>query len=327
MASQNVHMFELFSDNITDMLGEHPNHSILAHLCEEEAGSGKGVWLPGLDPGNSDDAEGIELSAADTLKKFRQLDDASQSWDEFKKTLTPFMDVSKLMTWSSPQRNEWGHTIEEDEEWQEIADPKSSTVNTGMRKIFKKRDIRFLLGATAASVSRKDNDNDALYAMTLPASQTLDDMTFADVTVDTLPSMIRHKFSNVWYAIGMPIYCAISSTLAYNFRKNSRNQIHNNDFVNSYEHFRQGTIPTIEGVTFIEMPDSIMANITAAEVVDSYVAWVPNAIKRVSYKAIKTSMGNSIMNRDATVIYVREKEDYKRIDDLGVVVGDIIAAA
>jgi hypothetical protein len=324
-ASQDTHMFELFTDNVKDLLGEHPAHSILAHMCDEEAGSGKGVWLDAISAKDSDDASSALLSAKDTVKKFHQRDSADQTWANFQKTLTPFMDVSKMRTWSAPQLVEWGHSFDEDEGWQHLIDPKSKVVHTGLRKIFKERDELFLLGVTAATVSRKTTDDETLHTVALPATQALDDMLYADVNVDTLPSMICEKFDNVWYAKGSPIYCAISATLARHFRKNSRNQIHNTDFVRSYEHFAQGSIPNIDGVTFVVLPNSMMNTIVGGDAVDSYVAWVPQAINRVMYSGFKTSTGTSILNREEQIVYMREKEDFKRIDDLGVVVGDIIS--
>ena len=325
-ASQDTHMFELFTDTVGDLLGEHPAHSILAHMCEEEAGSGKGIWINGISAADSEDASSGLLTAKDTLKEYNQRDANAQTWDNYKLTLTPFNDVSKQVTWSAPQLIEWGHSFDEDEGWQHLVDPKGSVMNTGLRKIFKKRDSLFLTGVTAATVSRKSTDNETLHSVALPAAQTLDDMTYADITVDTLPSMICEKFDNVWYAKGSPIYCAISATMARHLRKNSREQIHSQDFVRSYEDFANGTIPQIDGVTFVVLPNSMMTGIIGAGAVDSYVAWVPQAIKRVMYSGFKTSQGNSIMNRDEVVVYMREKEDFKRIDDMGVVVGDIVAA-
>jgi hypothetical protein len=325
-ASQDTHMFEQFTDNVNDLLGEHPAHSILAHMCEEESGAGKGKWINGMSAADSDDATSKALTDKDTLKEYQQLAAESQTWANFQKTLTPFNDVSKMVTWSAPQLVEWGHSFDEDEEWQHLADPKGSVVNVGIRKIFKERDAMFLAGATAATVSRKETDNETLHSVALPASQTLDDLTYADVDVDSLPSMICEKFDNVWYAKGSPIYCAISATLARHFRKNSRDQIHSTDFVRSYEHFMQGTIPDIDGVTFVVLPQSMMNSIVGAGAVDSYVAWVPQAIKRVMYSGFKTSTSTQGLLRDTQLVYMREKEDFKRIDDLGVVVGDIVAA-
>jgi len=324
--SQNVHMFELFTDNVKDLLGEHPAHSLLAHMCEEEAGAGKGVWIDGISAKDSADASSGLLTAKDTLKEFNQLASEGKTLAAYLATLTPFMDVSKQRTWSAPSLIEWGHSFDEDEGWQHLVDPKGSVMNTGVRKIFKERDELFLAGVTAATVSRKSNDSDTLASVSLPASQTIDDMTYADINVDSLPSMICEKFDNVWYAKGAPIYCAISATMARHFRKNSRNQIHNTDFVRSYENFMQGTIPQIDGVTFVVMPNSMMASIVGAGAVDSYVAWVPQAVKRIMYSGFKTSTGTSIQQRDEQIVYMREKEDFKRIDDLGVVVGDIVAA-
>ncbi|RKX36324.1 MAG: hypothetical protein DRP64_18715 [Verrucomicrobia bacterium] len=241
--------------------------------------------------------------------------------------------------------------------------------------------------------------------MTLPASQIVADITYATLTIDTLPSVICEKFDDVWFAKGSPIYCAISSTAARHMRANSRSQIHSNDFVRSYDNFRTGNLPEIDGVTFIVMPNSFMgqfkgiadptlsgviasiddANPGAGYVemtdvahglhagqlvtiagtttwdgtftvysvptadtfviestgtgstttgtwtaggsteIDTWFAWCPQAITKVSYNPMKVSEGISPDHRFDTAVYAREKVDFKRTDDLGVVVGDIKA--
>jgi hypothetical protein len=323
-AHQDTHQFEQFTDNVADLLGEHPAHDILAGLCDEVEGSGKGVWLNGISAEDSDDATQAVLTDKNTRVEFHQKDAGDQTFANYLLTKTPHMDVSKILTYSAPWLNEWGHYFDEDEGWQHLTDPKGTEVNVGVRKIFKGRDSRFLIGAAAATVSRKTDDNDTLHSVSLPANQTLDDMVYADVDVDSLPSMICEKFDNVWYAKGSPIYCAISATLARHFRKNSRNQIHNNDFVRSYEHFAKGTVPEIDGVTFIVLPQSMMNVLVDGDAIDTYLAWVPNAINKVSYSPFKTSEGVSPDHRFDTAVYLREKIDFKRIDDQGVVMGDIL---
>jgi len=323
---QDTHTFEQFTDNVSDLLGEHPAHDILAGLCDEVKGGGKGTWLDGISAEESDDADSAVLSAEDNRVKFFQKTAGEQTWAEYQKTLTPHMNISKIRTFSAPWKNKWGHYFTEDEGWQHLCDPKGKEVNVGVRKIFKGRDTRFLVGAGAAVVSRKDDDNDTLHSVSLPASQTLDDMLYADVEINTLPSMICEKFDDVWYAKGMPIYCAISATLARHFRNNSRKEIHNRDFVRSYSHLAEGTIPDIDGVTFIVLPNSMMSTLVSGDAIDSYMAWSPQAINKISYSAFRTSEGVSPDHEFDTAVYMREVIDFKRVDDQGVVMGDIIAA-
>ena len=323
-AHQDTHQYEMFKANVKDLLGEHPAHDLLSGLCEEEAGGGKSVWIDGIDAEESEDADQYELKEKNTGVKFEQLPAGQKTFDNWQKTRTPFMEVSKQRTLSTPRIIEWGHRFDEDEGWQHLVDPKGKEVNVGVRKIFKGRDLQFLLGAAAPSVVRKGDADDDVHVISLPAGQALDPMAYADVNVDSLPSMICERFDNVWYAKGSPIYCAISATMARHFRQNSRSTINSTDFVSSYEHFKQGTLPQIDGITFIVLPISMMKAITGNGAKDSYVAWVPPAINKVVYSSNKTSMGEDPSGRFETIVYLREKIDFKRIDDRGVVVGDIV---
>jgi hypothetical protein len=58
--------------------------------------------------------------------------------------------------------------------------------------------------------------------------------------------------------------------------------------------------------------------------VDTFFAWTPQAITKVTYKGMKVSEGISPDHRFDTAVYAREKIDFVRTDDRGVVVGDLI---
>jgi len=405
MATQShveVHKFEQFKANVQDLLGEHPAHSVVSHLCMEEMGAGKGVWIDGIDSLDSADATTAALTAKATREGYYNT--GTETWDAYKATKTPHMAVDKIRTQSLPQLNEWGHYFDEDEGWQHLVDPKGKEVNVGVRKLHKTRDELFGTGVVAPSVSRTSNASDTLASVVLPSTQIVADLKYSEVTIETLPSVICEKFDDVWFAKGSPIYCCISSTLARHFRANSRSQIHSNDFVRSYENFRTGDIPEIDGVTFVVMPNSYMSqfsgiasptksgtftaiapgggerlvsftdvahgllageavtiagdtawdgtydvvSVTAdtfviesavsgatdtgtwtsggATAIDNWFSWCPQAITKVSYKPMKVSEGISPDHRFDTAVYAREKVDFVRTDDRGVVVGDIISA-
>ena len=329
-ASQEGHWFEKFSANVQHILGEHPAHSVLADLARPEQGAGESTWINGIDAYSSDDATNKAFTADETLKKFHQLAGGSQDFAEWLLTRTPFNDVLKIKSLSASELNEWGHAFSDSEDtWQNLADPKSTVVSVGMQKMHRQRDIQFAKGATAATVSRRI-DGAAVASVALPASQTLGDLFYSTATVDTLPALITEKFDNVWFTKGMPIYCAISATLARNLRVNSRDKLHSTDFVRSYDNFRQGTIPEVEGVTFIVMPKEFMESVKAVEgtaagnQTDHYFAWSPNAISRVNYQGLQVKSGIDVGAKFNTQVYATEYCDFVRTDDKGVVVGDIV---
>lgn len=321
-----VHKFDMFKANVQDLLGEHPNSSVVSHLCLEEMGAGKSVLLDAIDSLKSEDAATMDLQAKDTRSEFYERDGVDQTFANYLLTKTPHNDIFKQRTQSLPQLIEWGHYFDEDEGWQHLIDPKGKEVNVGVRKIFKERDELFGGAVTAPNVMRTSNDSDTFVNVALPASQIVPDLKFSELNIESLPSVICEKFDDVWFAKGERIYCCISATAARNMRLNSRDKIHNNDFVRSYENFRLGNIPEIDGVTFIVMPNSYMSTFNGAGI-DNWFAWCEKAITKVSYKGMAVSEGISPDHRFDTAVYAREKVDFRRTDDLGVVVGDFIAEA
>ena len=332
MASQQGHWYPYYDKAVTQIYNEHPAHSILSQLARVVAGKGENTWLSSIDAGNSDDASTKNFTLDATLKKFHQLDGGSQTFAEWLNTRTPFNDVSKLQTFSQAQLIDWGHSYSDAEDtWQNICDPKNDTLNVGMQKMHKQVDINFGKAVTATGVSRKI-DGAGIATVNLPASQILPDLTYAEVNVDTLPAMINEVMGNAWFTTGMPIYCAISTTTARHLKKNSSNELRSTDFIASYAEFQNGTIPKVEGVTFIVLPKAFMEEIKAVEGVvagdqtDHYFAWSPQAIAKVPYQALKTSIGPDAGGKFNDVAYVREFVDFVRTDDNGVVLGDIVVA-
>lgn len=326
-SSQQGHWFEKFSANVQHILGEHPAHSVLSDLARPEQGAGESTWINGIDAYSSDDATTKAFTADETLKKFHQLAGGSQTFAEWLLTRTPFNDVLKIKSLSASQLNEWGHAFSDSEDtWQNLADPKSTVVSVGMQKMHRKRDVLFGKGVTASSVSRRI-DGAAVASVSLPAAQTLAEITYANVNVDTVPALITESFDNVWFTKGMPIYCAISATMARHMRVNSRDKLHSTDFVRSYDAFRMGTIPEVEGVTFIVMPKEFMDAIKApaGDAIDHYFAWSPNAISKVTYQGLKLNSGIDVGAKFNNQVYATEYCDFVRTDDKGVVLGNIVA--
>ena len=312
--------FELFGQMIEVAIGEHPARSILAELAMERPGSGKMTLIDSVDPAASDDAQTMLTSDKYTREEYFSQDSANQTWDSFKGTMTPYMDVITQRTLSKPHLVEAGSYWRE-EDFLNITDPKSYDIDVLTRKVFREEDLLFGKAVTAATVDRYlKGSEDTITSVPLPASQALPDMLYSDITVDTLPSAIKEKFDDAWIAAGQPIYCAISSRTARMLRKDPT--VHSADFVRNYaDLYRTGGLPEIDGVTFIVLPTGYMANFTTE--LDTLFAWTPSAVARVMYDPFKVSTGVSEDHRFDVVGYLRKTVDFKRITDAGVVVGDI----
>lgn len=332
MASTNAAIFrQEFINTLQRVIGEHPAHNILAGLTRPVKGGGESTWIPGIDAYASDDASIKSYADDDTLKKFHQLAGGSQTFAEWLKTRTPFNNTVKINSLSSAQLIDWGHTwnLTEDDDWITVVDPKSADMGVCAQKIHKTLDIDFAQAVIASTVQRKVADS-AVAAISLPATQIMADLTYATATVDTIPAMIRETLGNAYLAAGMPVYCAVSTTLARNLKKNDSDLLRSRDFIASYKEFREGTLPTVEGVTFIEMPKTFMEAVKAPEGIasgdqtDHYFAWCPQAIASVSYKPLMIDIAEDPGAKFDEVAYVRQLQDFVRTDDKGVVVGDIV---
>jgi hypothetical protein len=332
MASTNAAIFrQEFINTIQRVIGEHPAHHLLAQNSRPVKGGGESTWIPGVDAYASDDASIASYADDETLKKFHQLDGGSQTFAEWLKTRTPFNDTVKINSLSSAELIEWGHTwnLTEDDDWITVVDPRSSDMGVCAQKIHKTLDIQFAQAVIATTVQRKVGGT-AVAAISLPASQVMADLTYATATVDTIPAMIRETLGNWYVTAGMPVFCAVSTTLARNLKKNDSDLLRSRDFIASYEEFKNGTLPSVEGVTFIEMPKQFMEAVKAPEGVasgdqtDHYFAWCPEAVASVSYKPMMLNIDEDPGAKFDEVAYVRQLQDFVRTDDKGVVVGDIV---
>ena len=312
--------YELFGELVTTALGEHPGRSILGELTTQRPGEGKSTLIDSLDPGASTDAYTLATADKVTREEYFASDTANQTWDAYKGTMTPYNAVASQRTISKPQLIEAGSYFRE-EDFLQITDPKAPEIDMLTRKVFRADDLEMGKAVTASAVDRYlSTSPDTISSVALPATQALDDMLYADIDVDSLPSAIKEKFDDAWVANGQPIFCAISSKVARMLRKDTT--VHSADFVRNFADLRRtGGLPEIDGVTFVVMPTSYMGLFTTAT--DTIFAWTPDAIAQVVYSPFKITSDVSGDHRFDVVSYLRKSVDYKRVDDRGVVVGDI----
>ena len=319
--------------SILRLIGEHPARSIISSLARPVKGAGEDMWIPGIDAFASDDATSMANSTLDTLKQFYQRAGGDQTFANWLKTITPFNNTVKITSRSTADLIEWGNTwnVNEDGDWISIVNPQSADMGVCAQKIYKKLDTMFGLAITASSVERKVGAT-AVASISLPASQTMADLTYATADVDSVPAMINETLGNAYLSTGMPVYCGISTTLARHLKKNSSEELRSRDFVDSYEFFKKGVLPKVEGVTFIVLPKHFMESIKANEGtgsgdrIDHYFAWTPDAMASVAYQPLRSDIDVSPINRFQEIGYVRQLHDYVRTDDKGVVLGDIVVA-
>ena len=312
---------ESYSDLVKINLGEHPARSILAELCTQYPGEGKSTLIDSVLPDQATDATTTEAVDLASREAFFNQASVDQTFESFKSTMTPYNKIPTARTISKPKLIEAG-TYMSDQDFLHIVDPKDYNVTVLTQKIFRSQDLLVGNAINAAAVDRYLNDTpDTVSSVSLAAEQALPDLNYADIDVDTLPSAIKEIMDNSWLSQGEPVYCAISSKTARMLRKDTT--VHNADFVRNYaDLYRTGGLPQIDGVTFVVMPTAYMKLFTSA--LDCIFAWTPSAIANVVYSPFEVSTGISPDHRFDWVAYLRSTQDYKRIDDKGVVVGDIV---
>lgn len=336
--SQNRAIFrQEFVNNLRVLIGEHPSHNLIADLLRPVNGGGESTWIPGVNPVASDDAATKAFYDDATMKKYYESGD-TQDFDAWIATRTPHMATQKETTFSEGQLVDWGNSwnLTEDADWLTIVDPKSADMQVCAQKMHKAFDVIAGKGIAAASVQRKIKDmggtqaTPTLTTVSLPTTQVLPDLVYADANVDTIPSAICEIMGNAYMTAGMPIYCAISTTLARNLKKNDNDAFRSRDFISSYSDYRNGTFQPVEGVTFIVMPKTYMDAVLAPEAQaqdarqDHYFAWSPQAVANVNYDPLRINMDNDPGAKFNEVAYASQILDAVRTDDLGVAVGEIV---
>ena len=332
MASTNAANFrEEFKGTLKAVIGGHPAHNLIAGLGRPEQGGGESTWINGIDVEASDEASIASYASDPTLRKFYEMSGGSQTFANWLLTRTPNDGTVKIATLSEANRIEWGHSwsVTEDGDWISIVNPKSADMDVCARKIHKQLDVEFGKAVIAATVSRKVSGA-GVAAIPMPASQVIGDLTYAQADVDSIPAVLHEKFGNAYMTPGSPVYCAVSTTLARNLKKNDSDLFRSRDFIASYKEFREGTLPTVEGITFIEMPKAMMEAIkpvegtSSGDQTDHYFAWAPQAVAAVDYVPLKVEIAEDAGARFQEVGYVSQFIDFVRTDDKGVVVGDIV---
>lgn len=298
------HYQHTFSNNVRDLAGG-PMRSVLPEFVDKDNQGGKVAYLDSAGPGA--DITASALTNKKTRKTYEA--DGSKTLAKWNEIHTPHNEITKLRTLSQPQLIEWGHTFDEDEDILEIVDPTNKTVRQGMRSVFKARDQVILNGITAASVSRVDStstDEVSPVTVTFPASQQIDTGQ-NDIVLLTDFTSILEKFEDQY--IDEKIYVLVNPTTKKIIIDNNE-KIHDTDFVNKHAYFHDGKLPDVYGLCFITHP--LVAD-------NKLYAFTKEAIILNQYKAFKSSLSKVPELREGHQVYLREKLDCKRVDDLKVV--------
>jgi hypothetical protein len=194
-----------------------------------------------------------------------------------------------------------------------IVSPQNATVRNLMRNVFTDEDQLIINGIKAANVGRVTSASaNEITASTiaLPGSQSFDTENVGYIDVDDIGT-IREKMETNF--VDSKIFCLISPADKRLMRKNNKD-LANRDFVGSDEYFKSGKLPDIDGVHFIVHP-----LITQGE----FYAFSSDAIVLNTFSPLKSDMSREGTMRYSHQVYIREKLDCKRVDDLQVVHGTV----
>ena len=298
------HYQHTFSNNVRDLAGG-PMRSVLPEFVDKDNQGGKVAYLDSAGPGA--DITDSALTDKKTRKSYEM--EASKTLEKWNEIHTPHNEITKLRTLSMPRLIEWGHTFDEDEDILEIVDPTNKTVRQGMRSVVKARDQLILNGITAPAVSRVDSSSaDEVSPVTIvfPASQQIDTGQ-NDIVLLTDLTSIGEAFETQY--VDEKIYVLVNPTTKKIIIDNNE-KIHDTDFVNKHAYFHEGKLPDVYGLCFITHP--LVAD-------NKLYAFTKEAIILNQYKAFKSSLSKVPELREGHQVYLREKLDCKRVDDLKVV--------
>lgn len=319
------HYRQQFSDNVQDLAGA-PNRSILPQLVARESLTGSVAYLDFEKPNAAKGASDLKTKATrDAFTTGKTADGASftnSGVSDFASIFTPHDETTKERTLITPQLIEYGHNFDEDVDILNIVDPANSTVRNMMRNVYLDEDnlvINAIKAATVSRVTATSSGETSPGDISFPTAQKIgaggEDFGSADSTFLTLEDIgrIRELMENQY--IDSKVYCLISPTTKRLMRANIT-ALTDADFVGATGLFVDGGLPDVDGITFISHP-----SIAATE----FYAFTADSIVFNTFKPLTTSLNEIAVQRNSVQAYIREKVDCKRVDDLGVVFGEIQA--
>ena len=319
------HYRQQFAENVRDLAGA-PNRSILPQLVARESLTGSVAYLDFEKP---DTAKGAsDLKAKATRDAFESgLDAKGDSFtngtlSSFNSIFTPHDQTIKERTLIQPQLIEYGHNFDEDVDILNIVDPANSTVRNMMRNVYKDEDnliINAIKAATVSRVTSSSTNETSPTNIAFPTSQKIgaggEDFGSSDSTFITLDDIGRIRELMETQYVDSKVYCLISPTTKRLMRANIT-ALTDSDFVGATAFFTGGGLPDVDGITFISHP-SILAT--------EFYAFTADSIVFNTFNPLTTSLNEIAVQRNSIQAYIREKVDAKRVDDLGVVFGEIQA--
>lgn len=317
MSELSAHYKAMYSDAVRELVGS-PDRSILKELVGKEAKKGSAVFVDSIGP-DADNGDAVVTALANIKNRATYEKEVEKTLAKRDAIATPHMEANKQRTLLTPKRNHWGHSFDKIEDLCEVTNPQARTIRQGMKRIWLKQDGVILDALGAATVLRGE-DESGVSPVSFPAGQIIDPIASYGANPVyfglTTSARIKRLFEAQYY-FGK-IYCVISPTTKEDFINNSRNQVHNMDFVDGPRYFRDGSLPNIDGVFFI--PHPLCGD-------DEFFAWGPDGVCYNQFDPFEENLGIAPTECFSVIAYMREFIDAKRIDDLLVVQGSILREA
>lgn len=213
----------------------------------------------------------------------------------------------------------------------EYTDPTSRKMKALMSGYYYKEEQRIINAIFAATQNRGQDDGTNLSAVAMPASQVLDDMTYADIDIKIF-SEISKRFQ-LQYVSGEKIFYGMGPTEWQNLVDNSGEKLLNQDYVRDARHFETGDLPDVFGVVPVVHPIfEDTTTLTALGLLGAgetalHAAWTEGGITWGEFDGRSELMeGPSAAFDGQCIARVAEYANACRNDDLRVLNGAVLTA-
>lgn len=320
-----THYKEAYLEAMAELKDENPLQSVLLPTVTQRTGEGVVAHYDNSGPRSDLRADLFNTAKSWTGvkdKRTRQKQEALvladdttyDTFAEWQKTRTPHEEINRQRTLFFYRLLEWGFSFDHTMDTLEFTSPKSKILRQGYRKLQAGKDALIIQSIKAPNVSRVTTGHDTATNVALAAGQQINSAVNDKFTLEDITSVME-LYDNVLNT--EKVYILISPKSKKSLIDTDANKINNQDFVSSYEHFAQGTLPDIYGAHII--PHPYIAD-------DEFLAYTESSLVFMNFGQEINKIDESPDERFQTVAFMEKGADAKRVDDQGVVIGTITSA-
>lgn len=329
-ATGNPHVIQQFNEVVQELAGG-PSRSYLMEAIGFETAKGDVDFIDGISPAKTAGST-TALASVVGREEYDAIGAGATLANFVDYMVTPNDTVTKQRTAVSPYQIRVSKWFKETERnFVELTDPTSRTLRSLMSGFWYRKEKRIVNALLSGTMPRRTSDNTTQHNVTIPDSQILDPLTYDTLTRDVFTD-IKSRFLSQ-YVMDETIFAGFGPTAWRHLVRNSGKELLNQDYVQGYQYFSGGKLPTVDGVTPIVHPifeDTAALTelgLLADGMLGGISAWTRMGLSWAEFSAMDTQFDENMPAFNGqSVARIVSYGDAVRADDLLVVQGKIVAA-